>query len=331
MGLPAQVERDLKEIEEMEKRMSARNEEPSEEGSEAEPETDPTEAKSEEDRQEPTPTPAPETPSESPKAEAEPAKPKEDFEQKYLTLRGKYNAEVPQLHEQVKALTAQLETLKEQVSKPAEKPPEPKQYVTDEDKENFGEDLLDVQRRIAMEVAEKYQAQIAELKDHIGALETKLSETGGQVGQVSFEQRLRGTIPDFDEVNRDPRWIAWLDEVDPIVRGPRRTVAQKAFAEGDVEAVADYVKLFKQTLQPTQDNQQSNREVELERQVTPKRTANTPPATTAQQGAKTYTEAQAERVWKKVQDLSMQGRIEEAQKLEAEMTAAYLEGRVGGR
>jgi len=328
MGLPAQVERDLKEIEEMEKRLFARNEESSGEGSEAESETDPTEAKSEEVQQETEPTQEPETPSESPKAEAEPAKPKEDFEQKYLTLRGKYNAEVPQLHEQVKALTAQLEELKEQVSKPAE-PPKPKQYVTDEDKENFGEDLLDVQRRIAMEVAEKYQAQIAELKDHIGTLETKLSETGGQVGQVSFEQRLRGEIPDFDEVNRDPRWIAWLDEVDPIIRGPRRVMAQKAYAEGDAEAVADYVKLFKQSVQQGPDTQQSDRKAELERQVTPKRTASaTPAAATQQPGPKTYTEAQAEKVWKKVQDLSIQGRIEEAQKLEAEITAAYMEGRI---
>jgi hypothetical protein len=319
MALPAQIERDIKEIEELEKRMTTP------EAVEPEDTVPDPEPKAELDNAEPEQEPASQPPAQEQKA------PAENFEQKYNTLRGKYDAEVPRLHQQVRDLQAEMQALKEAQKAKPEPAPEPKRYVTDEDKETFGADLLDVQRRVAMEVGAAYEGQINKLEQHIQALEARLSETGGQIGQVSFETRLRQTVADFDAVNRDPRWVAWLNEHDPILRGPRREAAQRAFNEGDVEAIADYVALFKATLEPQQQEKQSDRKVELERQVTPSRSASATQAPAQQPGPKAYTEAQANKVWDKVMELSKAGRYDEAAKLEAEITAAYTEGRVRPR
>jgi len=306
MALPQQVEQDLKEIEELEKQMQARKE-PKEE----EPAETVDEVVEDQTPQEPV--------KEEPKLKAV-EETADDFKQKYNTLRGKYDAEVPRLHQQVKDLMGQVNSLKQAMEQKQEVEAEAKSsLVTDADREEFGEELLDVQRRIATEVASKYETKIAKLEQTIASLQ-------GQYGEMSFEQKLQQIVPDFQQINNDSRWVAWLNEHDPIVRGPRRTLAQQAFEQGDAEAVADYVKLFKSTLEPVA-KKEDTRQAELEKQVAPSRTATATP-TPKDTGKKVYTEAEAERAWDKVRTLNTSGRYDDALKLEAEITAAYVEGRV---
>jgi hypothetical protein len=320
MALPAQVEQDLKDIAELEKQFAAQPD------SGDTPDED--EAETEQIAEAPQVVE-----DESPPAEEKPdsqVEAKEDFEHKYKTLRGKYDAEVPRLHSQVKALMEEVGDLKaaqEAAEEKPEKPPEPTTYVTDADRENFGEDLLDVQRRVAQEVSSSYEAKITQLEGVIDTLTKRIDGTNNSVSELTFEQRLGRLVPDFDAINNDPKWISWLDEVDPIIRGPRRNVAQRAFVEGDAEAVADYVRLFKSSQKPVQ-TQQTPREVELEKQVTPSRTTTPSNTTTATDNRqRTYTKAQTDQVWSRIDVLNKAGKYDEANKLEAEISVAMLEGR----
>jgi hypothetical protein len=131
-------------------------------------------------------------------------------------------------------------------------------------------------------------------------------------------------VPDFEAVNADSRWVDWLNEVDPLLRAPRKSVAQQAFNQADAEAVAHYVKMFKASVAPVE--QSSDKAAELEKQIQPKRSA-TNSANVSQQ-AQTYTDAQIHQMFLKSADFSAKGRTEEATKLEAEIDAAYREGRV---
>jgi len=269
---------------------------------------------------------------EVPKAQEEPdsqevaPQPTEDFEHKYRTLRGKYDAEVPRLHDQVKELTTKLDELSTRLEEKSVEPePEPQPLVTDADRENFGEDLLDVQRRIAQEVGATYEAQIKELKKVISDLNDRVDGTNTSMTELTFEQRLGRLVPDFDKINQDPAWFSWLDQVDPILRGPRRMMAQQAFANGDAEAVFDYVKMWRESTAPAQ-TQQTEAQAELEKQVTPRRTT-TPATPAAADGAPTYTTAQLDAAWDRVTVLNKAGRYDEANKLEAELSVAMLEGR----
>jgi hypothetical protein len=144
------------------------------------------------------------------------------------------------------------------------------------------------------------------------------------VSEASFEQRLYRLVPDFEVVNADPKWIAWLNEVDPLLRAPRASVAQQAFNRGDAEGVAHYVSLFKQNTAPVE--QKTDKTEELERQLQPNRGASSAPS--ASPKGKVYTNSDIEKMFRKAADLGTKGQTDAAKKLEAEIDAAFMEGRV---
>lgn len=317
MALPRQVEAQLRELEALEKQLTeAQNPAPADPApTPAEPPQDPQPAPAEPKPVEPTPTPT------------EPVVAEETWQQKYKTLKGMYDAEVPRLHADLRDLKAQVDNLrKASETKPVEpaKPKAAEKLVTDADVEAFGSDLIEVQRKVAREVAAEFRGELDAMRAENEKLREQLTSTGTQVSEASFEQRLYRMVPDFETVNADPKWIAWLNEVDPLLRAPRSTVAQQAFNRGDAEGVAHYVALFKQNSKPVEPT--ADKTDELERQIQPNRSAvSTPP--TSQKG-KVYTNADIEKMFRKATDLGIKGRSDEAKKLEAEIDAAFMEGRV---
>lgn len=327
MALPKQVQAQLAEVEELEKTLTARKEKPKDaKKAKSEDQTD-TEVEDTGDDVSQDVVPAKVKPADTSISDVE----EETFAQKYKTLQGKYDAEVPRLHQQVRDLTAKLEALETASKTQSEAPTKAKEkvsYVTDADRAEFGEELIDVQRRVAREVAAEYQEQLEAQAKVIEDLKAKVSSTGNQLGQMSFSQRLVQLVPDFEKVDQDPRWIAWLNEHDPMLRAPRRTQAKAAFEAGDAEAVAHYVQLWKSSIADTQEPVRAQRQTELEKQVAPNRTANSARNPSAGKEAKLYSAREVEGAWNKIRVMNMRGQVDEAAKLEAEITAAYLEGRV---
>jgi uncharacterized coiled-coil protein SlyX len=322
MALPKQVQAQLAEVEELEKALTARESKSEETEKQADTETDGTDPKTKEVAK---------------SGEAKPADTSstdvaDDFEQKYRTLQGKYDAEVPRLHQQVRELSDKLGALQKQLAekKPAEptKPKEKVSLVTDADRAEFGEELIDVQRRVAQEVAQDYEDRLEAQARVIEELRSQVVSTGSRVGEMSFSQQLNALVPDFAQVDRDERWVAWLNEYDPMLRAPRRVQAKAAFDAGDAEAVAHYVQLWKQSITEPTGQGKDPRQSELEKQVAPNRSASSASVKSTGRDAKIYSEREVNGVWNKIRTLNTRGQYDEAAKLEAEITAAYLEGRV---
>jgi hypothetical protein len=311
MALPKQVAQQLKDVEELEAKLNAEPEKTEEPP--VEPEADQPEVA--------------ETAQATP-SQPEPQKTVDSWEQKYRSLQGIFDAEVPALHAKVKELTRELQAATAQINelkaapKPAPQNAEP--LVSDQDVETFGQDLIDLQRRVAREVAAEFRSELAAKDAKIAELEKRIEQASSRVGEVTFEQRLNRMIPDFDQLNSDPKWVDWLDEVDPLTRAPRRLFAQQAYDSGDVEALVHYVNMFRQSIGPAQTQVNQNK-AKLERQTAPTRNASSS-VSTAQE--KVYSTAQVEEMFSKARRLNIQGRFDEANKLEAEITAAYAEGRV---
>lgn len=317
MALPKQVEAQLRELEALEKQLTeAQNPAPADPApTPAEPPQDPQPAPTESKPVEPTPTPT------------EPAVAEETWQQKYKTLKGMYDAEVPRLHADLRDLKAQVDSLrKASETKPVEpaKPKAAEKLVTDADVEAFGSDLIEVQRKVAREVAAEFRGELDAMRVENEKLREQLTNTGTQVSEASFEQRLYRMVPDFEVVNTNPKWIAWLNEVDPLLRAPRASVAQQAFNQGDAEGVAHYVAMFKKSVAPVEPA--ADKTTELELQIQPNRSATSAPPTS--QKGKVYTNADIEKMFRKATEMGVKGRVEEARKLEAEIDAAYMEGRV---
>jgi hypothetical protein len=321
MALPKQVEAQLRELEQIERQI-AESQNPAPASTEPQP-TDNSSA---------TPS-TPEPPAAEPKpveTKPEPTEPviaEETWQSRYIALKGKYDAEVPRLHADVRDLKAQVDNLRKASEvKPVEtkKPAAAEKLVTDADVEAFGQDLIEVQRKVAREVASEFRGELDAMRAENEKLREQLTSTGTQVSEASFEQRLYRMVPDFEAVNADPKWIAWLNEVDPLLRAPRSSVAQQAFNRGDAEGVAHYVAMFKQTVAPTE--QKADKTEELERQLQPNRGATSAPPTS--QKGKVYTNADIEKMFRKAADLGTKGQTDAAKKLEAEIDAAFMEGRV---
>ena len=333
MALPKQVQQQLDEVEELEKQLEAQGEEV-----EAKPEVkkkktskkakaEDTEVEVTDDEPIEEPVAVEATPADDSKEEVS-----ESFKQKYATLRGKYDAEVPRLHQQVKELTDQMNAIREEAEAAkkaeAEKPKEKVSYVTDADREEYGDDLIDFQRRVAKEASQEYEDRFEQQAKVIEQLQQQISNTGSQVGEVGFTQKLNALVPGFDQLDNDERWVAWLNEYDPMTRGPRRDQAQSAFNSGDAEAVAHYVGLFRESINEPVANGKSDRQTELEKQVTPSRSASTVTNKSSSKDSRVYSEKELNNAWTKIRTLNTQGKYDDAEKLEAELTAAYMEGRV---
>ena len=113
-----------------------------------------------------------------------------------------------------------------------------------------------------------------------------------------------------------------------MLRGPRRDQAARAFEQGDAEAVAHYVKLWRETLAPEVPQERQTRQTELEKQVAPNRSANSANTKSVGKDVKVYSEREIAAAWNRIRNLNTRHQYDEATKLEAEITAAYLEGRV---
>ena len=330
MALPKQVERQIKELEDLELKLAA-DKQPKDEPDDAAPDLKVVPVEPADQTDDPTLGDSQDVA--EPKAE----KPDDtDWKQKYKTLQGMYDAEVPRLHSQVKELTAELAKLdkvvkQQEVAREEQKAQLAKaeavaRLVTDDDVETFGEDLIEVQRKVAREVTAEFKAELDALKAENTKLRESVESAGTKAAEATFEQKLHRLVPDFDSVNTSKEWINWLNEVDPIIRAPRMTVAQDAYARGDADAVAHYVQLFKaaQTPEPAKVNPAKD----VQRQIQPDRTAST--ANVSSQNSRIYSTAEIQSMFNKSIKLSNAGRVDEARKLEAEIDAAYQNGKVSG-
>ena len=319
MALPKQVEAQMKELEALEKQLEAGNKPLAEDAGDDTTPTEPEDPKSQEA--------APTKPVEVKPAPVEPDTQEETWQQRYKTLKGMYDAEVPRLHGQMKELKAEMDAVRKAAETKKAEPTKPVQLeklVTDEDVQAFGADLIEVQRKVAREVAMEFRGDIDDLRAENEKLREQLTQTGTQISESSFEQRLHRAVPDFDAVNADPKWVEWLNEVDPLLRAPRKTIAQQAFSQGDAEGVAHYVKLFKatQSAAPAANLKAE----ELERQIQPTKAAAS--GQVASQKGRIYTNTDIEKMFAKAANLGASGKPEEARKLEAEIDSAFTDGRV---
>ena len=333
MALPKQVQEQIKEVEELEKTLKAQGESGVKEAKKKKTSKKKTEEVAADTEVEVLEEPPQDEPVLEEAAPADDIQEEvtDTFKQKYSTLKGKYDAEVPRLHQQVRELTEQMDVIRKnaEVAKKAEaeKPKEKVSYVTDADREEYGDDLIDFQRRVAKEVSQENEERFEQQARVIEELREQVSNTGSQVGEVGFTQKLNVLVPGFDQLDNDERWVAWLNEVDPMTRGPRRDQAQAAFNSGDAEAVAHYVSLFRGSVEPIA-NGKSDRETELEKQVAPNRSASSTATRSAGKDTRIYSANELEKSWAKIRNLSSDGKYDDAAKLEAELTLAYMEGRV---
>ena len=84
--------------------------------------------------------------------------------------------------------------------------------------------------------------------------------------------------------------------------------------------------LFRESVEPIA-NGKSDRQTELEKQVTPNRSASSTAKSVGRE-SKIYSQGELTNAWNRIRTLSTDGKYDDAAKLEAELTRAYMEGRI---
>lgn len=250
------------------------------------------------------------------------------WKQRFDTVQGILNAEVPRLNTQNKELTQQIQTLLAKIddlTKAKTESPEP-QSVTQKDVEDFGADLVDMTRRVAAEAA---GAAVEKVMKAVADLEQKINSTQERVGQVSdhvastvvrdFWGEVKSLVPDWDTVDQDPSWITFLDSTPAFAEDTYRQLAGKAIQKGDAQKIAKLVDLWRgPKVEPAPQSQ-----TDLQRQVAPSTSRASVPT---QPASRIWSRAEYEAAMD-VRNIGKMG-TEKADALAAEASIAAAEGRV---
>lgn len=210
----------------------------------------------------------------------QPEVPEEKWAHKYHTLKGMYDAEVPRLHSDLREMKAQLQQVIADKAAVEATKVEQKQVVesliTEQDKEAFGPDLIDLIERAT-------ESKVSTLRSREADLMAEIKELKGQLGNVTERQvisdkdrflvGLGQQVPDWETLNIDQGFLEWLQQVDPVYGVPRQAALSNAYESLDVTRVANIFKAYKQTLPQTPAPSRAKQE--LQRQVAPTRTRST--------------------------------------------------------
>ena len=327
MALPKAIQEQLDAAEALQQQLTNQTAEPVIPPAEPNPEPQPP--------AEPTPDPQPAEPQPQPQVTPpEPSEPETDWKQRAKTLEGKYNAEVPRLHGQLKDLNTQLANALEQIHqlKTAQPtPPEPKrqEFVTKDDEETFGSDLIDLSRRVVREefaqlaplVVAEIRKEFAPIREQVGEVQQKTAKTE----EERFWSAIDTAVPDWRDIDADQQWLDWLAESDPMSGKTRQEALNEAHAAMDAPRVASIFKVWKAAFRPVQTPPPANQQKreELQRQVAPakSRATSTAPAT-----ERTWTAEEYERAFDPRLSATMS--VDQIQQLQADADRAYAEGRV---
>jgi len=202
--------------------------------------------------------------------------PEETWAQKYHTLKGMYDAEVPRLYSQTRELNTQVQTLIGEVerakARQVETVSEVESLITEQDREAFGSDLIDLIERAAQSKIGNSQGRESELLNRIKELENQLGSVSERQVVSDKDRFLNGLaqqVPDWEVLNTDQGFLNWLQEVDPVYGMPRQVALTNAYENLEVNRVATIFKAYKSLVPAKPERQQIN--PELQRQVAPTR------------------------------------------------------------
>jgi len=280
---------------------------------------------------EPQPEPEPQPQNVSPEPEAKPAVSEETWEQKYHTLKGKFDAEVPRLYAQVRELNSQIGQLTTDLAtaKAVQTQPVPAStpsLITEQDKEAFGADLIDLIERAteaklagSRSLEAKLTAEIAELKGKLG----NVTERQVVSDKDRYESALTTAVPDWQALNVDQGFLNWLAEVDPVYGMPRQYALTNAYDALDAHRTATIFNQYKKSVTPAP---QSNSRPNLNSQVAPTRSRTSPAPTNPNVDKRVYSQQDIDAFYAEWR----RGMIDEAEavQIEKDIHAATTEGRI---
>lgn len=184
----------------------------------------------------------------------EPTETLDYWKDRFKTVQGKLDTEMPRLYQQLREQSGQISQLiaelkaKESAPAPAA-PVEQQKLVTQKDIDDYGQEMIEAMRRVAREEATPILAAERTAMDaKLSTVETRVGEVSTQVAQ-SEEAKFWGSVtqivPDWTQVDANPAWISWLDTAPDFSEYTYRQLATQAIQKGNAQKVAKLVDTWK--------------------------------------------------------------------------------------
>jgi len=273
------------------------------------------------DNEEETPA-SPEEPKEEEKKEVSK---EEDFaywKQKYNTLKGMYDAEVPRYTAQIRELKRDLQDLQSNIESLKQSPVVDQKVgdINPDDFEEYGEDMKKLVQQVSslMRNVNKLQDENTKLKKEV----TSVAKASHDMSYNDFLKQVRQQVPQFNEQDVDPEFLQWIDSRNIDLN----KVAKDRNVKKAVEIYSDYAKLSGkyQTDPPKEEEVDRSKSDRVKQQVAPPRSR---PAPVEEKGKKQWTRADVDQVYKDI----IKGKYteQEAFKLKQQIFKAQSDGRIG--
>lgn len=170
------------------------------------------------------------------------------WENRYLAMKGRYDKQ----EDVIRQLTSELGSMRSEIDRlrtstapaPVATRENTFKKLTAEEREAYGEDFIDVSARAA---EEKLMPEIETLKATVADLTGKLTQvakTSHDTQTLTMNQQLDRDLPDWRKINRDPRFIAWLNLRDPFSGVIRINMLKEAHAAGEAHRVLNFFNGF---------------------------------------------------------------------------------------
>jgi hypothetical protein len=186
-------------------------------------------------------------PSDPPILEGEPAA-GETWERRFKGLQGRYDRDVRQTREALAQMSDQIVRLQNEnaslrpvaAAAATAQPPPPASLISDQERQEYGEEFIDVSRRIAQEVAAPLVNEITSLRSQLGMVQ---QETGNSF-MTRMNEGIGSVVKNWREINQHPRFIEWAKLPDVFSGAIRQQLMQDAWNAGDTRRVAAFFQAF---------------------------------------------------------------------------------------
>jgi hypothetical protein len=187
------------------------------------------------------PPSAPPAPHPAVVAPSEPELSPEEWRNRFLAMQGRFQrAEqmMAQMGDQVQHLQSENATLR---STPPPAPSMPTgTLLTEQEMQDYGPEFIDVVRRAATEIAAPLHQELQDLRGRLGHVQ---QETGNAF-LTRMNATVGGLVPNWQELNRDPRFVQWVQLPDMFSGAMRQQLMQDAWNSGDAHRVAAFFRAY---------------------------------------------------------------------------------------
>jgi hypothetical protein len=189
-----------------------------------------------------TPQPAP-PPSGQPPAEDE-----QSWEQRYKSLHGRFenerrsNQAMADRLQQLENTISTLEVRGTQAPEPAPAPPT--KLITEQEVNDYGQELLDVVGRRAREEISPEFEQLAARLNRLESGQQAVGQVIDRTQKQTVYQALAERIPEWRDINRDENFKAWLAQPDPFSGRRRHDMLTEAFDRHESGRVVTFFEGF---------------------------------------------------------------------------------------